>query len=301
MIHGNHVVRVPLDGIVVTAVRGGAVSVNNNVIRGVGFEVGEQRHAPAAEVQMLTAISIGPAEDADVRANQVLGVRSAIAKTVAGVLIEGARNSQVALNTVNDVGALDGRSAFGIEIRWPFDRTNVSENRVRQLRSGSPALYTGVLIAGAARPQAEDRANDFQIVDYKFASIIRTTEHGHYLYGFDRIVHLELGRELGAVRANTIDGAGLRPMVHVSLGGNALVNDNQIVFDPAEGVPAVRIRADSAVVSANYIQTQPRARAVSIDADPDNVAIATNVTNGQLLIRGLPLTPPWDANNVATT
>ncbi len=72
------------------------------------------------------------------------------------------------------------------------------------------------------------------------------------------------------------------------------------MFTPSEPVAAVRIGADSAVVSANYIETRPQAPAVSIDADPAKVAIATNVTNGELRINGLPLTPPWDAINVAT-
>jgi hypothetical protein len=302
MIHGNRVARIPLDGIVVTAVRGGAVSVNDNVIRGVGLEVRGQRHAQMVDQRALAAIYIGPARQADVRGNQVLGVRSAFAQTVAGVLIEGAQNSQVALNTVNDVGGPDdGPTSFGVAVRGPFDRTNVSENRIRQQspRGGPPVRYTGVLIEGLVRGRSEDAANKYLIVDYKSARIIKFDVKGTWWYGGDRIVHLELGREFGAVHGNTIDGAGFRPMVQVRVGGNALVNDNQIVFDPAEGIPAVRIGADSAVVSANYIETQPRARAVSIDADdPDNVAIATNVTNGLLRINGI-IMPPWDAINAA--
>lgn len=299
MIHGNRVARVPLDGIFVGTV-GGAVSVHDNVVRDVGSDVRGQRHAQVVEQRALAAIYIGPAQEADVRANQVLGVQSSFAQTVAGVLIEGARNSQVALNTVNDVSAPVGSSLIGIAVQGSFDRTNVSENRIRQQssRGSSPVRYTGVLIAGLVRLRSEHSADAYHVVEYKSVRIIRITGEVIWWYSNDKIVHLELGRELGAVHGNTIDGAGFRPMVQVSVGGNALVNDNQIVFDPAEGIPAVRIGADSAVVSANYIETQPRARAVSIDADPDNVAIATNVTNGVLQINGA-LTSPWDAINVA--
>jgi len=302
MINGNRIFRVPLDGIVVVAVRGGAVAVNDNVIRAVGYEAREQRHAPAADRRVLAAIAIGPVQEADVRANQVLGVRSAFPQIVAGVWIEGARNAQVALNTVNDVGAPDGLS-FGIAVRGPFDRADVSENRVRQqsVRSPSPGRYFGVQIEGLVKFRPEDAVNHFHpVVGFKFAQIFRKTDGGIWWFSIDRIVHLELGRELGAVHGNTIDGAGLRPMVQVMVGGNALVNDNQIVFNPTEGIAAVRIAADSAVVSANYVETRPEAPAVRVDADPANVAIATNVTNGRLEVNG-GLTSPWDVINVATT
>lgn len=297
MIHGNHISRVSLDGIAVAAIRGGAVSVNDNVIRVVGYEAREQRHAPAAERRVLAAIAIGPAQEADVRANQVLGVRSIFAQTVAGVWIEGARNSQVALNTVNDVGAPDGLS-FGIAVRAPFDRTDVSDNRVHQ--QSARGRYTGVSIGGLATLRHTERAEEYHPVGLKFGRLVIVTDGGTWWYGDDRIVHLQLGRELGAVHGNTVDGAGLRPMVQVFVGGNALVNDNRIVFVPNERVAAVRIRADSAVVSANYIETRPEASAVAIDADPDKVAISTNVTNGELRINGAPLASPWDAMNVAT-
>ena len=63
---------------------------------------------------------------------------------------------------------------------------------------------------------------------------------------------------------------------------------------------AVLITADSAVISANYIETRPTATAVRIHADTDKVAIATNVTNGTLRINGAALAAKWNAINVAT-
>ncbi|ORA07255.1 DUF6519 domain-containing protein [Mycolicibacterium bacteremicum] len=297
MIHGNRISRVSLDGIVVTAIRGGAVSVHNNVIRGVGYEAREQRHAPATDPRVLAAIAIGPAREADVRANQVLGVRSIVAQTVAGVWIEGANNSQVALNTVNDVSAPEGLS-FGIAVRAPFDRTDISENRVRQ--ESPRSRYTGVSIGGLVTLRPTGREADYHLVGLKFGRLIIVTDVGTWWYGDDRIVHLQVGRELGAVHGNTVDGTGLRPMVQIIVGGNALLNDNRIVFVPDERGAAVRIGADSAVVSANYVETRPDASAVAIDADPAKVAISTNVTNGDLRINGAPLAPPWDAMNIAT-
>lgn len=304
MIHDNRVARVSLDGIVITGVRGGAASVNNNVVREVGYKVREQRHTPAADRRVLAAIAIGPLQEADVRANQLLGVRSDFAQSLAGVWIEGARNSQVAVNTVNDVGAPTGES-FGIVVQGPFDRTDVSDNRVRQRTRGKPppgAGHTGVLIRGLVSFRAEDSVHGYHTVELRFLRDVRIDQLGIWWFGDDRIVELELGRELAAVHGNTIDGAGRGPMVDVAVGGNALVNDNRVVFQPqpqGRG-PAVLITADSAVISANYIETRPTAPAVRIHADTDKVAIATNVTNGTLRINGAALAAKWNAINVAT-
>src|SRR4029078_3324602 len=88
IVHQNRVSRVALDGILLLGWRGGAASITDNVVREIGYNSEKQRHVLTADRRWLAGIAVGAVQDADVRANQVLGVRSLYASQVAGIYVE---------------------------------------------------------------------------------------------------------------------------------------------------------------------------------------------------------------------
>jgi hypothetical protein len=98
------------------------------------------------------------------------------------------------------------------------------------------------------------------------------------------------------VGGNVADAYGRGGAISV-LAGAVVTDDNRVTSATrAEAIlPAVQVRARSAVVGANHVTVTRRQLAIAIDAGP--CTVLGNVTNGPIELNGAALGPPWDALN----
>src|SRR5207302_119974 len=110
---------------------------------------------------------------------------------------------------------------------------------------------------------------------------------------------IPVGRSVTAVRGNLGDASGRGPIVSVRVDGHLTVSDNRCLLQPTEDVqPAIRARASSAVVSANYVESAFEGLALDLVTGDGQYSVIGNVATGQYQVNGVPLVAPWDGLNV---
>jgi Family of unknown function (DUF6519) len=290
----NRISDVDGDAITVVGVLGGTATINHNVIRNVGKK---QHHTAAADRNALAAIAVGALLDVDISHNQISGVFSTLSALVAGILVEGARDSRISNNSINKIGTGKQRS-FGIHVQGPFDRTDIHNNTLRQHPDAN--RWIGIHIQKSKSSPNSPSAGYIVENETKFMYAMKSkaaSKIDSVLYK-DLVVHLLRGRETAAVRGNGIDGAAQGPMVLIDINGNAMVTENRVTFQsPAPMTPAVLVHSGSAIISSNYIEIPHSQPALSLQCPTANAVVTSNLTSGRLSMNGVPLPAPWNHLN----
>lgn len=280
----HNVVERALEGIVMRE-RGRALSatVSDNVVRDVG--------ARLAEIGGVAGIQVVGAARADVESNTVSGVGSA--RTArdgsVGVQVLACIESRVAGNSVDRVGFDEAPGqAIGIHVGGMFRRTDVEGNFSRRSPANvddeQPSEWTGLQI-GEPRPDDGVKVTHFGAYTAVFGSA------GSFLLSPKFSFALLANHVSAIVSGNTVTGGGRTPATLITVGGDAVVANNQSRQLLETDIPSIRLTASSATVSAN------RARggrpSIDITVDPKRLAVLGNITSFGITVGGNPLGGPW--------
>ena len=113
---------------------------------------------------------------------------------------------------------------------------------------------------------------------------------------------IPVGRELIAVRGNTVDGGGAEAMVLAVGSGNTTVSDNRVIVDPSVRQPGIAAVGSSLIANANYVELGEKQPAMELGTFAGAATVLGNVTQGTIELDGnnIQAVPPWAALNVST-
>jgi hypothetical protein len=241
---------------------------------------------------VVGGVVVAGTREADVRDNRVSNVTTELATGVAGIGLTACDSSRVAGNTLVEIGRAEAPSD-GILVVGPFDQADAVDNDVHRFDDPEQAEdgpWCGIRIGTPHR-----------VVPDFLANVVATAVHMNLISGIfrrfavgDRFVLLEeddgrlnepipVGRDVAGVRGNLVDGSGDRPLVDVSVVGHATVSDNRCVVNGERSrTPAVDVSGSSLVISANYVETRPKAEAIRLTSAQGAGSVLGNLSNGTI-------------------
>lgn len=326
LVRGNRVIEVLGSGILVqTHIVSGQIT--GNVIQqtgGMGIRMDRQSSAdelvvggnqlflvnrlvPDERLSVAAAIVLLNSYEVAVHDNQIrrVGPREVVSGRF-GVLVTGSTVVRVGTNSVHDVGIeeLPGSAIAGaIAIAGAFARADVHDNTVRrgprslELQEASGG-WTGISVLGSVL--ADDS------VEIHVREAFEQVDPNAYVAGKERVyaVNAAIGRiavvgeRRGSVgvSGNVTDGYGRSFGISI-IAGACVVAENRVTVTGRgdDQFAAVRVKAESAAVSANHVLTRREQPSISVDAGP--VTVLGNITSSPILLNGGTLPAPWAALN----
>ena len=245
---------------------------------------------------LAAGVLVAGTREADVRDNRVSRVTTELAKLVTGIGLVTCDSSRAAGNTLVDIGRPEALSD-GILVLGPFDRADAVDNDIRRFDDPERAeegAWCGIHIAGMRAmsidtaipvPPPEPGAAGLGGLNRSFRVfavgggfvVVEADDDGRLN------AELPVGRNVVGVRGNLVDGSGSRPLVDVSVSGHVTVGDNRCLVGDAQPTdPAVHVAGSSLVVSANYVETRPKAEAMRLLSPQGAGTVLGNLSNGTI-------------------
>lgn len=245
------------------------------------------------------------ADHIDIVGNKIMGVGQTTGPQAPqrfGIQIVACLSQKIAGNEITRIGpeAYAAESA-GIQILAPFEHTEIMNNVVRWAASavGQNMNWIALQIKLPADYQLE-------IADGILLRLGSDANGNIYLFSvYDEnpiTTFSEDARQM-TVQANRFEVRGGRQAVDIVGRGTCLFNNNRCRSQTGDrkAFPAVNVEAEAIVANANFIASQSAERqptAMRLVAEPANVTVLGNITDGGIQVGEAGLGTPWNNLNV---
>ena len=242
---------------------------------GLGIHVA---NSGAAAVLGNTVVRVGPgfAEGAE----------------LAGIVVTASEDVRISGNVVEEIGPQEGYVglAAGIAVIGPFERASVSDNSVRfgPGRAGpGRGGWWALLIQSAGRVRT-------RIAEL---SAVVPLDDGAVVLARDWAFAAPRRGDHAGIASNTLAGGGEQPACLVRVGGDAVADANQCLYEPLEDPSAVVLQASSVIASANRLRGEKSM--LILEVPEDRLAAVGNLAPGGTHLGGpgAGLPAPWQPLN----
>ncbi|HEY5958686.1 MAG TPA: hypothetical protein VIV60_19130, partial [Polyangiaceae bacterium] len=258
--------------------------------------------------QPVAAIRVFRARQVNLSQNTILGfaLGAVAAPSRCGIEVTASNAVRVVNNSLDRIGPPEGFAKFGagIFVLSPFDRLDVSNNRVRrseQAVAGDSSSFVGIAVAGATvgvRPDFDSLGVLVALGRAVFLPLTSGATNRVMVLTNTLAKLLVRAIDRGAVRANAVESYGSASAIRVVIQGSLHLTENLCVAQiPRATSPAVEIDAASAVVSNNQIERTPsNDTTVALDLAVGNgpfTLVGNICRGGTIRVNGAPIGAPW--------
>jgi hypothetical protein len=249
----------------------------------------------------VVALRVVNTRRAEISANIITGVGLAATQNPARAAIQVANieSGRINDNEIADVGPAEDflNDTIGVECLGTFSQLDLNDNVVRRNETPPDKLSTSrwFAVRVGTLPDHGLTAGGAKLAFFAAGEMI-------YVFSGDKLMALPRGKETIGLHGNFLEAYGAAPVIRVEASGALTLSTNRCVLNAAREAVA-EAQAGAIIVSGNYLEGAPRVPAMRLELLPENgpFTVLGNITSGEILINGVPLSAPWAPLNVVAS